>query len=464
MNRVVKWMILSPLLLAWVLLLLLVVLWSASRLMTPTAADRAALALLQAPVPTDGSNAFAWLWLLDYDIPTADLDGVAAQDAQRLRDALTADPAELSPALPQDSSAHGHYPQVTVDAEAVAWCGLREGDCLAHVRAHREALAARLAQEASLLQRVRSLAGYGYVRSEFPPSLDTPLPPLRQLAISPTRSALDFVAGNPSAAFRASCTDVSTWRRLASNSDNLVVSMVGMALLDANARLLAQMLAERPLAEPLPAACRAAFDPALPPLDLCMAMQGEAASMFALLDRLDAAPRRLTEGAWYGLTTDVMRTKARMARSYVPACQTRTRELLARDAPLPPVREFEPVDIFGLDCIGNAAGCVLAGMSAPNQSKYLLRLQDTQARLRLTGLLLDLSAQAAGPAPAPTALAAAIAAQPPHLRAIAFDVAGGQLQIGLRDTSKGALWSVPLPATHLAHPAAAAPAAAVVAD
>ena len=61
MNRVVKWMILSPLLLAWVLLLLLVVLWSASRLMTPTAADRAALALLQAPVPTDGSNAFAWL-------------------------------------------------------------------------------------------------------------------------------------------------------------------------------------------------------------------------------------------------------------------------------------------------------------------------------------------------------------------------------------------------------------------
>ncbi len=72
-------------------LLLLFFLWAglaaSEWLPRPTAVQRKALAILNAPpaTATDRRNAFAAIWLWQYDIPAADLNALANNDLARYR-------------------------------------------------------------------------------------------------------------------------------------------------------------------------------------------------------------------------------------------------------------------------------------------------------------------------------------------------------------------------------------------
>lgn len=450
MSRALRWLVLAVPVLGASLVLLAGILWGVSRALTPTAAERAALERLQAPVAVSGSNAFARMWLIEYEVPEAELEGVAAADAARMRAALAAAPGELAPELPTHSSALGRYPRIEAVAGDIALCKLREDDCLAHVRTHRAALAQRLAREAALLARVRSLAGHGHYRSAFPAATHTPLPPFQWLALSHTQAALDFIDGRHAAALHAVCRDVTTWRRLASHSDSLVLAMVGVAAIDADARLLAQMLAELPQDAPLPESCAGAFDPAASRPDLCMAMQGEAAGVFALYERMAQVPRRVSERLVQGAVFDAQRSKARYALAVAPVCSAALRAQLADDTPLAPPPGRGRAD---LGCMGNWAGCTLVDVAAPEPLRYLARVQDAQAMLATIDTLLWLRGKRAADGMRPEALRHWLDARGPR-RATRLDPAGRRIGFVLRDTSKA--WSVPLPASRLAAAGSAA--------
>ena len=68
-----------------VLLLLVAALWSASRLLGPTAEQRRAVAVFEQLPEPEGSNAFPSLWLLQWDVPESEQAAVVAEDAERFR-------------------------------------------------------------------------------------------------------------------------------------------------------------------------------------------------------------------------------------------------------------------------------------------------------------------------------------------------------------------------------------------
>lgn len=455
MTRLRKGVLWLSAILGVVLPVLFAALWGLSRAMTPTRQQREALAMLEAPIAVSGRNAFARLWLLEYDTPEAELDDVVRADAQRLRELLDANPHDLAPQLPSDSTALGHYPHIAKDDGSVSYCGLREGDCLQHVRDHREAIAARLHREAALLRRVRSLADYGHYRYELPRTFDAPLPPFRGLAISHTQSALDFAEGRTASALESVCRDVATWRRLANHGDSLVFNMIGLSLQDADARLFAQMLAELPLDQALPDACANAFDPERDTPDMCLALQGEAAQSFDLYERMSRVPNRWSERVIYALGFSASRAKARLAVAYARVCTDTVRTQIATDLPIVPAPAQEAGVLDRLGCIGNSMGCVMADTAAPAYDKYLLRAQDGQAVLRVVAMLLWLRDHAPDRAMSPEWVRRMLAEHWVQPRAIALDEAAMSLQIGFRDTSKVERWQVPLPASRLLPSAAA---------
>ncbi len=68
------------------------------------------------------------------------------------------------------------------------------------------------------------------------------------------------------------------------SSDNLAITMIGAAMLRGNAQLFADMLAELPAQQSLPAHCAAAFAPATTQeISLCQALHGESRMVFSLL-------------------------------------------------------------------------------------------------------------------------------------------------------------------------------------
>jgi len=456
MTRTFRWILLSPVILGVILLILLGVLWTLSRAVTPNQAQREALVTLETPVAVSGRNAFPRLWLLEYDIPEAELDAVVRADARRLRELLDADAGDLAPQLPQESVASGRYPRIAAEEGDVRYCGLRDGDCLQHVRGHREAVSARLRREAVLLQRVRSLNAYGHYLNGLPPAVNAPLPRFQNLAISHTQSALDFAEGRVEPALTAVCEDVVTWRRLIQRSNSLVFAMIGMSLIDADSRLFAQMLAELPLERPLPAACANAFDPALIPSDMCMALQGEAALSFATFDRMAQMPNRWSERVIYALGMSASRTKARFAVAYAPVCTEAVRKQLAADLPIDFGSTIDGGRWDDLECIGNLAGCMIADAAIPAYRKYLLREQDIQAMLRVVDTTLWLRGHAPDRTLRPDFVRRVLAERASTLRAIAFDEAAMNLEIDLRDASKANSWLAPLPSSRMALPAAGA--------
>ncbi len=344
-------------------------LWAASRFWPLPAEQREAMRLLQAPLPRPGENGFSALWTLRYDgLDARGREALMAQDVERWRNGT---PGQR----PVASSAEGRFPAVPLPA--LARCGRRGVGCLAAVRADPEGFAATHAGHDALHQRVAALAGYGHFVSPFEPFGTDPIVPLPvfQPVLDPLSAhALAHVRGHSGTALAGACADILSGRAMTGQGDTLITSMIGAAMVESNARLLADMLVELPADAALPAVCAAALAPMTAgQQSLCTAMRGE----FALA----GAGVRPSTGNPDGhrLLLDVPRTLARMAPRYAWACAASAELVAARDAPTPIPGPAQ--DRFA--CIANPLGCAVANIGGPDMRQYAGRPQDAAAMLRL---------------------------------------------------------------------------------
>ncbi|WP_238982404.1 hypothetical protein, partial [Acinetobacter baumannii] len=285
------------------------------------------------------------------------------------------------------------------------------------VREQPQAYADALVTQAALLARMRALADYADYRSPLRPRVDTPLPELPRMPLSMTASGLDFVQGRTTQALSGVCTDAQVGRVLMRSSDNLAITMIGAAMLRGNAQLFADMLAELPAQQSLPAHCAAAFAPATTQeISLCPALHGESRMVFSLLQ--DVRPPHDDRGWLAGWLERVApqlldreRTQALLAPTLTWACSAPLLAVLAQDRALP--QDSVPVpETTSAACVANASGCLLASVSRPDYANYQHKPQDPAAALRALSTMLWLRDHPADPTP----LAQRLAALPPVLR------------------------------------------------
>ena len=456
--RVLKWLAIALAL----LVLGVAAVWLVSRMTGPGAAERQALAMIDAPPAPAGRDGYAALYALRRDVPAAEQAQVLAEDVRRF--------TALAPATDDTerawSSALLDWPEAGGAREGdPAWCPLRQTGCLQRVRAAPQAYAGVLERNVELLDRAAALADWDHFHSPFPLRFDTPLPAYQPLTWLLTREAWRFANGDVDGALAGACAGVSQGRKLIAGGDSLIGSMIGAALVDGHAVLLAEMLAELPGGHALPVQCDAAFQPPVSTADgACQAMLAEGRystgamrSQVGAAVAADAAGRKLPQ--WGArLLFDPERTAARMAPRFAWYCGEQARELIAQDRPL---RDpTPPPSPWSLACASNPVGCILADIAAPAYVDYALRLQDADARLRTLAALLWLRER--GGAIDATALAQVPAWMQSPSRPLLLDVDAGSLGTAVfearRQHANGpdGTWSVPLPGSRL-QPSAEAP-------
>lgn len=438
----------------WVGLLVLIVagfvvgLFVVSRTMGPNDEQRAALAWLDdEPVPP-GRNAFAALWLIEYDVPPEEVESVVAADVENYRQALNG--AASSQVLSNLTSvAEGRFARHSSRPSGLQHCGSASQACLASVRAQRDEYAQQIEHDRAIVERVRGLSAFDHYRSPMKGHTFAPLPALRWIFVSPAASALDFVEGRQQAALEAVCRDVETWRRLSAQSDSLVFAVTGGAMVAVGSRLFADMLAELPLDQPLPPICSTAFDPLHVAPDLCSAMRGEEQTVHAHLERNDQEAYRFLRP----LVLDVRATRAMMAPVYGHACAAPVRRALADGGDIPPVPGVPALRQWR--CISNVLGCSVAPMTAVAYTPYLQRFQDIHAMVRAVDHALRLRAEAGtnGGFSFQAQRKSELRLDADAARAAVIDSATGKIRIPLRGHSGQSDWRTPLPASRSDPPA-----------
>ncbi len=252
---------------------------------------------------------------------------------------------------------------------------------------------------------------------------------------------MQFVRGEQVEALDATCRDLSTLRRIGANSDTLIVQTLGTTLAtDGYGALLSGMLREVPHDMPLPASCkRALAAPTVDEASICPGMRGELAWSTGFVGSVRhtyvADPL-----AWLVFQPEQFR--ASMAEGLATACASGT-DALQRDAPI--VAPAAPRPAWQrIECVANSLGCVLADMR-DGYARYANRALDHRARLQMLGTLAWLREQ-----PDDGTLAERLARRPADLRSPTRDITvgaeGRSLEIAQYDTSRGATWSLPLPA------------------
>lgn len=436
------------------LLILLAVAWGTSRLLGPADAQEAALATMRQPIPAlQGRNAFALFWQLPYAIPEAERESVFARDLRRMGRNAHGGPVDASarPAAEAGaaavSAAEGRYPPSLAAETLTRFCSFAE-DCLEKVSADVPAYAALVDENAALLDRVESLQDHAGLRQSFGYRYDAPIPAYQYGRLPLTRQAVLFLRGERDAALDAACRSVSAWRRVGSDSDSLVSRLIGTAAVDAHGRLFAQMLAGTPRDAALPASCTAAFAaPAGHELSLCSAIRGE----FALTDTAIAdAP---DDAALYGvgwskrlswLLFDPTMTAAQVAEPYAFHCSAEAARAMAGDVRIEVPRSKR--GLLLLQCVSNATGCILGDIASPGFDDYVARVQDSNAQLRLIGVLLRLRVKVADARPFEQRLRDAAAAVGAPARAPTPIADGAAVRIRNYATARGEYREIPLPA------------------
>ena len=461
MVRMLKWFAVM----AGVVLLLVVGVYLASRAMGPASAEKDALALVDAVPDYQGKDGFAALYTVAHDIPEAKQGSVLAEDLQRVM-ALPPLPADGTGA-PTWRSALEDWPALGESrADDPAWCSLREPGCLERVRSTSQDYAGLLGRNAAQLERAASLSAWDYFAYPFPPRLDAPLPAFQSLTRLTTRDAWRFANGETDAGLAGVCAGVAQGRKLIAAGDSLIGSMIGAALVQGNATLLAEMLAELPRDHVLPAQCESALTVITPLEDgVCRTMLSEARFVVGGMRTQvtaqmagDLTAKKIPN--WTArLLFDPERTVARMAPKFAWYCGDEARELLAQDRPL--LDRSPPPTRWSLQCASNPVGCILADIAQPAYMDYGLRLQDAEARLRATAALLWLREQPGAMDEA--ALARLPASMQSPARPLHLDTVAGALatalydQAGKRDNRHDGNWAVPLPASRLQSAEAASP-------
>lgn len=418
-----------------VVVLVLAVLWTWSRLRGPTPDQRAALALLEAPNTFEGRNAFDAIWVLPYDVPDSEIGTVADADVQTLEKAMR----ELDAPLVFDSAAK-RYPDLKPVRGQVEPCSFGGAGCLAKVSSAFDDYATLVQANARLIERVEALSAYGHHATRIPPDHRAPFQPWTLLAWPVTAHAVQFVRGERAEALDATCRDLATLRRIGANSDTLIVQTLGTALVtNGYGALLAEMLADTPRDTPLPANCGGALaPPSVDEASICPAMRGELVWSTGLAR---SARQSYAADPWGWLVFQPEKFRALMAEGLAPPCAM-SAGVLQRDEPVGAPASRRPA-WQRVECVANSLGCVLADIG-DGYAPYANRALDHRARLQLLATLAWLRDQ-----PDEGTLDERLARRPATMRSPARDITvtadGQSIEIAQYDTSRGATWSLPLP-------------------
>lgn len=322
-----------------------------------------------------------------------------------------------------------------------ASCDWRKDDCLARVRAHRDAFAQWLAAEAVVAGRAAAIAGYGHYRNPFPMGIGTPFPALQGVRLPLFGAALAFVDGRHQEAMTGVCSQIAGWRPLLSQSDNLLVSMFAAHQLASGARLLGRMAAELPRQQAVPQSCAAALQPLqVDEIRLCEPMRGEARLVRAGLETMTRDP---DPDLWTALFYDAERTRAIDAPLMAWPCGEPAGQAIAADVRVVP--PLPATSLLRLECASNAIGCILSSIAAPAHGAYQARAQDVAAQLRLTGAALWLRENGDSVDELPAALARLPGALRSPARVPAVSGDGRHLQVPALDQRETATLQAVLP-------------------
>lgn len=379
----------------------LAAIWAYGRLTSPTAAQRDALALMQArpPLPA-GDNGFELLMAL--------------------------------PALP-------------IDAPALPACG-DGASCIAAIEAAPEQVSAAIAARREWLEAsARALRAPAF-RDVRPRTTSADALPA-YLGMTETRlmRAFDFSTGQTVAALEAACRDALGAVRRAAEPDLLVDGMIGIAVFQQQAALIADMRRRAPL-DPLPEACAAlaqAPDPALEGT-LCPAMRGEWHFLVRLMDDISAQPASEAPAWALPLMHDPDWMLARSAERFAPHCSEAARGAARDDR----ATAFAPTAPHWVDRVSRPVSVVLDRVAEPAYTDYVERQLDFVAMRRLLAAFLQMTARDAA-----MPVEARFAALPAELREgprpLALDKGAGALTVpqrSARAASAGGAFSLVLPA------------------
>lgn len=332
------------------LLLALAALWAYGRLTSPTAAQRAAVASMQALPAAEGENGFAL---------------------------LRAQPPAPTPALPEALRC----------AEAEAAACLERMAALAP--AEREALEAwRPALEAAAL----ALRAPMFRDERETVELGDELPPFQRVMDIDSLRAFDFARGETASALAALCEDTRGALRWAAQPESLIQGMVGIAAFRQNGGLIAEMRRRAP-ADPLPPACAALAevpDPAQEGL-LCPALRGEWRYVQRLMPALEREAAGQAEGPWRflpnGLLHDGEWAQAVRAETFAIACGEAAVAAARADRTI----ELAPGTVRWVDHIAYPASAWLLGLGEPFWRPYQERQLDFLAQRRLLAAALQMA-------------------------------------------------------------------------
>jgi hypothetical protein len=336
------------------LILLLAAIWTYGRLTSPTAAQHAAIELMQRDEPGEGENGF-----------------------------------ELLMALPPGPE--GGLP-------AVLRCDER-ASCIAAIEAAPEASAAAIeASRERLEAAARALRApvYRDRRAEYLGRGDE-FPSYEGPTNVDSLRGFEFSTGQTAEALDAACTDTLGAVRWATNPDILIDAMIGIVIVHQNAHLIADMRRRAP-DDAVPASCAVLATPPDPAVEgtVCAAMRGEwhyQRRMFPELERqMAAAPEWHWSKPIAPLVNDVDWQLATGAQHFASACSEEARRAAAGDR----AHALEAPPLRWVDRIAFAGSAVLMDIATPAYRDYTERQLDYVAMRRLLAALLQMEGMPVG--------------------------------------------------------------------
>jgi len=324
-------------------------------------AQRAALERIRREPDWPGRNAYAAVNAIRFALPPGELERLEADPTQASTERL----AERFDELP------------TPDGNEFAGCRAWAPNCLEAVRQRRADAAAYLDRYAEFLQRRPLLQQYGHVADAFPTQWDAAPPTLGGLG-TPIRiqAALRVLDGDAVGALDHLCHDADLWRRLANNTDLVVVATYAQAQIASHARLYARIRAE---SGDSPGLCAALQPLAAGEFDQCALLHGEFTRNAPVLRGEHDGIRGLGER----LLLKPEHTQASWALALQPYCAADDVEEARRRPPA-------TASCGTIDWLFNPLGCSLGEIAVPAYHDYRQRLLDLDSRLRLLGAAVAL--------------------------------------------------------------------------
>lgn len=363
----------------------------------PDDRERAALAVLDVPsMPVTGRDGSDAAWLSGRDVPEAER-AAAARDLRRYLDRQDAPGSIAGMEGSPDVDPRERFPEFpTITADTPGACDDRDETCLATVRAQLPVSMSLLAANARGLRAALDLADHDGFRNGIAMSTSQEMPKFgRQRYLVRTHFAALHARGNASAAMEGICTDIRGWRRMGSDTDALIGSMIGAAYVRQDLFLMAEMLAEWPSDEALPPPCDQALAPSAPvELAPCMAMRSEFRMYRTALARsIDPQTNGPVRKLVLGRLLDPEHMAVQVAPVYAAVCDPALQAKAANDVSW---RQLVPdwPECSLRDVVGDPAGCaVLSASGNTDWSGYFDRRSDQSQQLALMRVVLWLRAQ-----------------------------------------------------------------------